>query len=174
MVAKNGFDLLLALNYFKVTKLWCNSNSTCRATYWMYIPGFKLISQSMLKKSPENVDGRTDWQTDGHCHGIIRPFFKRAYKNGNDNVGLSPSVIYNGCMEISHVQDILYVIRAFLRTKALIPMVITSFVIPSEYIVNIGYEDSLQKGDFTSYPKIPQYHIWKPDITHTSFLSPHM
>ena len=26
--------------------------------------------------------GRTVGQTDGHCHGIIRPFFKRAYKNG--------------------------------------------------------------------------------------------
>ena len=25
----------------------------------MYIPSFKLISQSMLKKSPENADGRT-------------------------------------------------------------------------------------------------------------------
>ena len=47
----------------------------------MYVPSFKLISQSMLKKSPENVDGRTDRRTDGHCHGIIRPFFKRAYKN---------------------------------------------------------------------------------------------
>ena len=31
----------------------------------MYIPSFKLISQSMLKKSPENKDGRTDGQTDG-------------------------------------------------------------------------------------------------------------
>ena len=47
----------------------------------MYIPSFKLISQSMLKNSPENPDGRTDGWTDGHCHGIIRPFFKRAYKN---------------------------------------------------------------------------------------------
>ena len=51
----------------------------------MHIPSFKLISQSMLKKSPENsdgrTDGRTDGQTDGHCHSIIRPFFKRAYKN---------------------------------------------------------------------------------------------
>ena len=27
------------------------------------------------------TDGRTDRRTDGHCHGIIRPFFKRAYKN---------------------------------------------------------------------------------------------
>ena len=24
----------------------------------------------------------TDGRTDGHCHGIIRPFFKRAYKKG--------------------------------------------------------------------------------------------
>ena len=83
MIAKNGFDLLLAVNEVKVTQLWCNSNSTCRATYWKYIPSFKLISQSMLKESPENADGRTDgWtdgRTDGHCHGIIRPFFKRAY-----------------------------------------------------------------------------------------------
>ena len=43
-----------------MTQLWCNSNSTCRATYWMYIPSFKLISQSMLKKSPKNADRRTD------------------------------------------------------------------------------------------------------------------
>ena len=51
----------------------------------MHIPSFKLISQSTLKKSPENsdgrTDGRTDGQTDGHCHSIIRPFFKRAYNN---------------------------------------------------------------------------------------------
>ena len=31
----------------------------------MYIPSFKLISQSMLKKSPENADGRTDRRTGG-------------------------------------------------------------------------------------------------------------
>ena len=65
MIAKNRFDLLLAVNLVKVTQLWCNSNSTCRATHWMYIPSFKLISQSMLKKSPENADGRTDRRTDG-------------------------------------------------------------------------------------------------------------
>ena len=46
-----------------MTQLWCKSNSTCRATYWMYIPSFKLISQSMLKISPENADGRTDGRT---------------------------------------------------------------------------------------------------------------
>ena len=52
-----------------MTQLWCNSNSTCRATYWMYIPSFKLISQSMLEKNPENADGRTDGQTDGQTDG---------------------------------------------------------------------------------------------------------
>ena len=35
----------------------------------MYIPSFKLISQSMLKKSPENADGRTDGQTDRRTDG---------------------------------------------------------------------------------------------------------
>ena len=46
----------------------------------MYTPIVKMISQSRLKKNPENADGRTDRRTDGHCHGIIRPFSKRAYK----------------------------------------------------------------------------------------------
>ena len=32
------------------------------------------------------TDGRTDRRTDGHCHGIIRPFFKRAYKNPTLNI----------------------------------------------------------------------------------------
>ena len=39
----------------------------------MYIPSFKLISQSMLKKSPENTDGRTDGQTDGQTDGRTLP-----------------------------------------------------------------------------------------------------
>ena len=39
----------------------------------MYIPSFKLISQSMLKKSPENVDGRTDGRTDGQTDGRTLP-----------------------------------------------------------------------------------------------------
>ena len=49
----------------------------------MYIQSFKLIAQSMLKKSPENADRWTDGQSDGHCHGIICLFFKRAYKKGS-------------------------------------------------------------------------------------------
>ena len=36
------------------------------------------ISKHVEKKSGK--PGRTDRRTDGHCHGIIRPFFKRAYK----------------------------------------------------------------------------------------------
>ena len=63
MIAKQWFDLLLAVSQVKMILLWCNSNWTCRATYWMYIPSFKLISQSMLKKSPENADGQTDGRT---------------------------------------------------------------------------------------------------------------
>ena len=39
----------------------------------MYIPSFKLISQSMLKKSPENADGRTDGRTDGQTDGRTLP-----------------------------------------------------------------------------------------------------
>ena len=36
----------------------------------------------MLKKVRKTrTDRRTDGPTDGHCHRIIRPFFKRAYKN---------------------------------------------------------------------------------------------
>ena len=56
-----------------MTQLWCNSNLTCRATHWMYLPSFKLISQSMLKKSPENADGRTDGRTDGPTDGRTLP-----------------------------------------------------------------------------------------------------
>ena len=36
------------------------------------------IAKHVEEKSGKR--GRTDGQTDGHCHGIIRPFFKRAYK----------------------------------------------------------------------------------------------
>ena len=90
MIAKNELDLLLVVKYVKMTQLRWNSNSTCRAMYWMYrpIPSFKLISQSMLKKVRKT---RTDGRTDRHCHGIIRPFFKRAYKN---------SVPYDFCAKL--------------------------------------------------------------------------
>ena len=57
-----------------MTQLWWNSNSTCRATYWMHIPSFKVISHSMLKKSPENSDGRTDrWTSPRHNTSVFSP-----------------------------------------------------------------------------------------------------
>ena len=37
------------------------------------------ISKQVEEKSGKR--GRPDRRTDRHCHGIIRPFFKRAYKN---------------------------------------------------------------------------------------------
>ena len=42
--------------------------------------------KARLKKSGKL--GRTDGRTDGHCHSIIRPFFKRAYKNAIFNISL--------------------------------------------------------------------------------------
>ena len=59
MVAKNELDLLLAVKLVKLTKLRWNSNSTCRATYWIYIPIFKLIAQGRNVRKT-----RTDGQTD--------------------------------------------------------------------------------------------------------------
>ena len=75
MIAKKMFNLLLAEKYAKLTRSQWNSNSTNRDTYWMYMPSFKLISQSMMQKVPKKL-GRMD----GYHHGIIRPFPKRAYK----------------------------------------------------------------------------------------------
>ena len=69
------WTLLLAVTKVKVSPLRWNSNSTCSVPYWKYKPSFKFISQSILKKSPEWVDK--------HHQGIIRPFFKRMYKNDN-------------------------------------------------------------------------------------------
>ena len=34
-----------------------------------------------ISKHVEEKSGKHGGRTDGHCHGIIRPFFKRAYKN---------------------------------------------------------------------------------------------
>ena len=90
MNAKIQSDLLLAVKQVKVTRLQRNANSTCRATQQMYIPSLKLIPQSMLKKSPESCDGRTDGQTDGHRHNIIRPFFQ----NGRIKMKLRHSEVF--------------------------------------------------------------------------------
>ena len=60
MIAKNGFDILLAVNYVKKSQLQWISSSSWRATYWKYIQSFKMTTQSMLEKSPENSHGLTD------------------------------------------------------------------------------------------------------------------
>ena len=52
-----------------------HSNSTCRATYRMYI----VYTKNQIDIS------KHDEKTDGHSHGIIRPFYKRAYKIGCPN-----------------------------------------------------------------------------------------
>ena len=69
-----------------MTRFWWNSDLTYHAKYWIYIPSFKLISQSVLKKSGKLglTDRRTDIRMDGQCNDIIRPFFKRAYEQLRD------------------------------------------------------------------------------------------
>ena len=65
----------------------------------MHIPSFKLISQSMLKKSPENSDGRTDGRTDRRTDGRTLPrFFKRAYKKWHH---ITPRRIQMSCVTSS-------------------------------------------------------------------------
>ena len=71
---------ILVIKYVKVTQLRWNSNLICRVTYWEYIPSSTLVSQSMVKKSPENSVGRTERRMDGHCQSIIRPHCKGPYK----------------------------------------------------------------------------------------------
>ena len=50
------------------------------------------ISKRVEEKSGKRgrTDGRTDRRTDGHCHGIIRSFCKRAYKNGYISINIFP------------------------------------------------------------------------------------
>ena len=71
-IAKIEFDLLLAVNYIKVTQLWWNSNSTCHLLN-AYTKFEIDISKHVDRKSCKL--GRTD----GHRHGIIHPVF-RVYK----------------------------------------------------------------------------------------------
>ena len=118
MIAKTRFDLLLAVNKVKVTKLWCNSNLICRATYWMYILSFKLISQSMLKKSPENADRRTDGRTDGRTlprHNT--PVFS------NGRIKMSRSVLYwRQNFGMDHWFNMLYIVIKDIDDKTLIQL----------------------------------------------------
>ena len=57
----------------------------------MHIPSFKLIYQSMLKKSPENADGRTDGRTDRRTlprHNTSR------FSNGRIKIGWGNGLIH--------------------------------------------------------------------------------
>ena len=78
----------MCLNYF-----WLQTRSkwpNCDATQTRHVvPPTECIYQvsnwylnacwRKVRKTWRN--GRTDRRTDIHCHGIIRPFFKRVYKN---------------------------------------------------------------------------------------------
>ena len=61
MVAKNEFDLHMAVNYDKVIQLWRNSKSTCRATYQVSIWYLKAYWKPFRKT---RTDGRMDRRTD--------------------------------------------------------------------------------------------------------------
>ena len=54
--------------------------------------GIEQVSNWYIKscwKKLENQDEQTDGRRGGHCHGIIRPFFKQAYKKVKDQDGQS-------------------------------------------------------------------------------------
>ena len=76
------------------------------------------ISKHIEEKSgkPGRTDGRTDRRTDrrtdGHCHGIIRPFFKRAYNKELKQLNkkhrrLAPK-IKTGTAQLTSNHDMLY------------------------------------------------------------------
>ena len=76
----------------------------------MYIPSFKLISQSMLKKSPENADGRTDGRTDRRTDGRTLPRHNTSrFSNGRIIKIIFGLVSYllkstqNDCKSCSHI-----------------------------------------------------------------------
>ena len=76
-----------------------------RLVYLLNVPSYKLISQSMLKKTSGKL-GRTDRQI--YCHGMIRPFFKLAYKNYSRKPiskcylqNTSQNVSMNSCISLS-------------------------------------------------------------------------
>ena len=56
LVHNNAFDLFLFIKKVKVSRLWWNSNPICRATYYVYMISFGLISQKIRRtwKCPEN------------------------------------------------------------------------------------------------------------------------
>ena len=86
----------------KIDGKWRHSNLICSTLKQSDVQNFSSICQSMYEKSVENErtetrtdgdpdgrtsrtdgesDGRRPGRTDGHHHTIIRPVWRRAYKN---------------------------------------------------------------------------------------------
>ena len=75
----------------KIGGNWRHSNLICSTLKQSHVQNFSSICQSMYEKSAENgrtetrTESRTDgWRvgrTGGHHHTIIRPVWRRAYKN---------------------------------------------------------------------------------------------
>jgi hypothetical protein len=76
-----------------------NSNSWLQSN----TPSFNPIAVKMTKKSPENCK----WpRTDGQRHNIIRPVFRRAYKNQVKNFTLPvmlPAKLHGYCIKLNAV-----------------------------------------------------------------------
>ena len=80
----------------------------------MYIPSFKSMSQSMLKKSPENADGRTDGRTlprhntsrfsNGRIKTGDRIFMKFSGYVGDDTTK-NLAVLFHACLGCSTVPN---------------------------------------------------------------------
>ena len=79
----------------KIDAKWRHSNLICSTIKQSDVQNFSSICQSMYEKSVENgwtetrtdgrrvgrTESRTETRTDGHHHTIIRPVWRRAYKN---------------------------------------------------------------------------------------------
>ena len=79
----------------KIDAKWRHSNLICSTLKQSDVQNFSSICQSMYEKSVENMrtetrtdgrrvgrtESRTENRTDGHHHTIIRPVWRRAYKN---------------------------------------------------------------------------------------------
>ena len=67
MIAKNRFDLLLAVNSVKVMQLKLDMSCQLLNVYTKF--------QIDISKHVEEKSGKRG-RTDGHCHGTIRPVFQ--------------------------------------------------------------------------------------------------
>ena len=78
----------MGLTYFwlQIRSKWPNCDATqtrhvVPPTEFIYQVSNWYLKACSRKVRKTRTDGRTDRRTDGHCHGMICPFFKRAYKN---------------------------------------------------------------------------------------------